>query len=57
MTTPFSARQSLAATPHVSAAAEISMLRAVAPARRSGSQKPRMEVEPPVAWKPIRGLA
>ena len=33
------------------------MLRAVAPARRSGSQKPRTEVEPPVAWKPIRGLA
>src|SRR2546422_8393169 len=33
------------------------MLRAVAPARRSGSQLPRTDVEPPVSWTPNNGSA
>ncbi len=32
------------------------MTRAVAPARRSGSQNPGTEVDPPVTWNPSNGF-
>ncbi len=46
---PFSARQEFESTFQVAHAADTSILRAAAPARRSGSQAPRTDVEPPVA--------
>src|SRR5207253_3159403 len=39
------------------AAADTSMVRAVAPARRNCSQLPRTDVEPPVSWTPKSGSA
>ena len=57
MTTPPVARQELASTFHVCAAAATSSARAPAPARRSGSQLPRTDVEPPVSWTPNSGSA
>jgi hypothetical protein len=52
ITTPLSARQAAASTCHSAAAADTSMARAVAPARRIGSQDARTAVDPPVAWSP-----
>src|SRR5205823_3999722 len=49
ITTPFAARHELGSTFQVCAAADTSMVRAVAPARRNGSQLPRTDVEPPVS--------
>src|SRR5881397_1217102 len=49
ITTPFAARHELRSTFQVWAAADTSMVRAVAPARRNGSQLPRTDVEPPVS--------
>ena len=51
------ARQEAASTPQVCAAASTRSMRAAAPAWRSGFQKARTEVEPPVTWTPRRGLA
>ena len=52
ITAPFSARQDVGSTCHVRAAAATSIVRAVAPARRSGAQAVRTDVEAPVAWNP-----
>ena len=57
ITSPFSAWQDAGSTPHSFAAAVISMTRATAPARRSGSHQAGTEVEPPVTWNPSSGLA
>ena len=56
-TAPLAARQALGSTFQACAAAVTSMVRAAAPARRSGSQFPRTDVEPPVSWTPNSGSA
>src|SRR5437660_2240318 len=56
-TTPASARHSVRGTFHVSAAAEISISRAAAPARRSGSQPDCTLRLPTVIWSPYAGSA
>ena len=57
MTRPRSARHSKGGTDQREAAAEISIVRAVAPASRSGSHAVGTEVLPPVAWMNIMGLS
>jgi len=52
ITTPLSTTHSEVGTPKPSAAAETSIARAAAPARRIGSQASRTLVLPPVPWTP-----
>ena len=55
-TVPFSAWQEAASTRHTLAAAATSIIRAAAPARPSGSQKPRTLELPPVSCVPMAGF-
>ena len=55
-TSPLRAWHSDGLTFHWLAAACTSITRAVAPAWRIGSQAARMDVEPPVIWRPSSGL-
>jgi hypothetical protein len=57
ITSPFSARQEVGSTFQPYAAADISMTRATAPARRSGSHMARTDEEPPVTWNPASEFA
>ena len=56
-TSPSCARQDFGSTLQRLAAAATSMIRAVAPASRSGFQPPRIAFEFPVACTPSSGLA
>ena len=57
ITVPRAAWHEAGSTFQVAAAAATSRLRAAAPARRSGSQLPRTDVDPPVSCTPNSGSA